>query len=138
MRTVKVYNEQHPLYPVICECIKRKDLVLTQMGTHPQKSGQIVIQDKNLTVWGTTTAIQYLEDKFPHPPFFPNDPEKSAVIRMAIQTIERNPLIIDEFEDQIPEEGFFGGYQPCALDYYLYALGSTERWSDFRNRFGND
>lgn len=141
MRAIKIYNPAHPLYPAVCECIRAKDLILTQTGSHSSDKTTIIIQDKNIEVWGTNAIIHYINDKYPHPPFFPNEPEKSAIIRMAIDEFNHKPVdkILPVYEANIPPRGFFSGDAPSILDLYLYALSpDTPAWRAFKNNFKHE
>jgi len=132
MRPIRIYNPDHVMYPVIKACLARKDLIVTECGITLDHS-DIVIQDKNLEIRGLSTCIEYLDDKYPHPPFLPIEPEKRAVIRMMINEIMSQPSKIEIYGQQIPEGEFFSGAVPSILDIFLYALAPNDStWRSFK------
>jgi len=132
MRPIKIFNPDHRMYPVIKACLAKKALLITEGGI-TSNSHQIVIQDKNLEIHGLSTCIQYLDDKYPHPPFFPIEPEKRAVIRMMVNELIAQPNKITFYSEQIPHKGFFSGETPSILDIFLYALApNDDAWRDFK------
>ena len=138
MRIIKIYNPTHFLYPAISECIKRKDLILTREGDHPKISGEVIIKDKNLEVRGISAIVQYLDEKFPHPPLLPIEPEKRAIIRMATADLKIGFLHekLSLYKQNIPKKNFFSGEQPSVLDIFIYALAPEDAiWAEFKERF---
>jgi len=138
MRIIKIYNPDLPIYPAVVDAVRFKDLILTEAGEHPTNKKQVVIRDENLEVKHTSTIIQYLDEKYPHPGFFPYGPEKRALIRMALEELITSNLrnSIDIYQNMIPEENFFSGDHPSILDIFIYALTSnTTQWSKFRALF---
>jgi len=134
MRPIKIYNPDDVMYPVIKECLARKDLMATECGIILDSPG-IMIRDKNLEIRGMSTCIQYLDDKYPHPPFFPLEPEKRAIIRMMVDELMSQPNKIEVYAEQIPEYDFFSGFAPSILDIFLYALApNDDHWRAFKRR----
>lgn len=135
MRPITIYNPQLTMYKPLRGCVRRKDLIITEGGEH-RNPGVIIIKDKNLEVRGIHACIQYLDEKYPCPPFFPQEPEKRAIVRMAIDDIIRNFNNIAVYEDLIPDEGFFAGPTPTVLDIIVYELApDTECWAKFKDDF---
>ena len=125
------------MYPVIKACLSRKDLMITECGIMNGSSG-IIIQDKNLEIRGLTTCIQYLDDKYPHPPFFPLEPEKRAVIRIMVDELMSQPSKVKIYTSKIPKLEFFSGNTPTILDIFLYALApDNDDWRSFKNLVDN-
>lgn len=46
--------------------------------------------DRDLALYGTQVIMEYLDERFPHPPLMPVDPVQRAAARLAIYRIERD------------------------------------------------
>jgi RNA polymerase-associated protein len=46
--------------------------------------------DRDLTLYDSRVIMEYLDERFPHPPLFPVDPVSRARCRMALYRIERD------------------------------------------------
>ncbi|RIY32939.1 hypothetical protein CKF54_03825 [Psittacicella hinzii] len=58
----------------------------TASGKMEFKKATIV--DRDLKIDDIQIALEYLDDKFPHPPLLPSEPEKRAKVRIVIKLIE--------------------------------------------------
>jgi stringent starvation protein A len=61
--------------------------------------------DRDLTLYDSRVIIEYLDERFPHPPLMPVDPILRAQFRLALYRIERDwyalaQLIDDEMQDE--------------------------------------
>lgn len=137
MRPIKIYNDHIRSYTPLVAAIKFKDLIVTEAGDFDEDRDDVVIQDKNLVIRGAKTCIEYLDEKYPHPPFYPVEPAKRAVIRMMIQDMHLHGHDFTAYENNPPEH-FFVGTTPTLLDIFLYELSPrTEFWNDYRDRIDN-
>ena len=137
MRPIKIYNPHLVSYAPLLKAIKFKGLIVNKEGVVPRIYNEICIQDKNLRIRGLNTCITYLDEKYPHPPFYPVEPTKRAVIRMMIDELIKTQDTSAYETNPFPDH-FFAGSTPTILDIFLYDLSpQTELWDDFRNRFDN-
>ena len=53
--------------------------------------------DRDLTVFDTSVVCEYLDERYPHPPLMPIDPQTRARLRVAVVRIENDwlPLVDD-------------------------------------------
>jgi RNA polymerase-associated protein len=53
--------------------------------------------DRDLTVFDTSVVCEYLDERYPHPPLMPIDPQTRARLRVAVVRIENDwlPLVAD-------------------------------------------
>lgn len=57
------------------------------------------IADRDLTLFGSRTIMEYLDERFPHPPLMPVDPVARAMARQMIDRIDLDwSLRIEEIE----------------------------------------
>lgn len=135
MRAVTL-STNHPLHLALAECVRHKDLILTL--DNEQETQEILLRDKNITIYGLWPVLQYLDERFPHPPYFPADPRKRALVRMATEEFNKRPVqeLINIYEQAIPTTGFFAGEQPTILDLFLISLSSnsSEVWAEYKKR----
>lgn len=61
-----------------------------QKVEHEIKSATIL--DRDLRIDDIHIALEYLDDKYPHPPLFPSGPEKKAKVRLIIKLIEQKAM----------------------------------------------
>jgi len=56
-----------------------------------------VLVDKNLVLFDPRTILEYLDERFPHPPLLPVDPAEKANIRQMLMRIDRDwtPTVIE-------------------------------------------
>src|SRR5688572_1675224 len=55
--------------------------------------------DRDLVLYDSRVIIEYLDERFPHPPLMPLDPVNRAHFRMALYRIERDwYTLVDEIE----------------------------------------
>jgi RNA polymerase-associated protein len=57
--------------------------------------------DRDLTLYDSRVIIEYLDERFPHPPLMPVDPIQRAQFRLALYRIERDWYVLAK---QIDEE----------------------------------
>ncbi|MFC6275948.1 hypothetical protein [Psittacicella hinzii] len=63
------------------------------------------IIDRDLKIEDVHIALEYLDDKYPHPPLFPTGPEKKAKVRLIIKLIDQRVLpYLDGLNSDNPEE----------------------------------
>jgi len=135
LRPIKLYNPHVTSYKALAACVRYKDLLVTDSGIFPGETDTLVLQDKNFIVRGTEPCISYLDEKYPHPPFLPNEPEKRACIRMMITGLLLEPDNLTTYNSNVPSEGFFSGDAPCILDLFLYELSDEgDQWDDYKAR----
>jgi len=48
------------------------------------------IADRDLTLFGSQVIMEYLDERFPHPPLMPVDPVARAQVRLMIERIDRD------------------------------------------------
>ena len=59
--------------------------------------------DRDLTLYDSRVIIEYLDERFPHPPLMPVDPVTRAQFRLALFRIETDWYSIAEEAEQNPE-----------------------------------
>jgi len=137
MRPIKVFNAHLNAYRPLVRAIKSKDLLVTEADHALPDVYDVAIQDKNLTIRGFHACIGYLDEKYPHPPFYPIEPDKRAVIRMMIDDLLTGEADFSAYETFMPEH-FFAGPVPSLLDFFIYELApQTELWNNYRTRIDN-
>ncbi len=61
--------------------------------------------DRDLVLYDSRIIIEYLDERFPHPPLMPVDPVSRAHFRLALHRIERDWYGIATRLDKVPPEG---------------------------------
>jgi RNA polymerase-associated protein len=61
--------------------------------------------DRDLVLYDSRIIIEYLDERFPHPPLMPVDPVSRAHFRLALHRIERDWYGIATKLDKLPPEG---------------------------------
>jgi RNA polymerase-associated protein len=61
--------------------------------------------DRDLVLYDSRIIIEYLDERFPHPPLMPVDPVSRAQFRLALHRIERDWYGIANRLDKLPPEG---------------------------------
>lgn len=56
-------------------------------GLNPY-AGAPTLVDRDLALYGTRAALEYVDERFPHPPFMPTEPAARARTRLALHRIE--------------------------------------------------
>lgn len=75
-------------------------------GTVKFKKGTIL--DKDLLIDDLLIALEYLDDKFPHPPLFATGPEKRAKTRLIVKYIEARIFpYLDQLNSESSKELFY-------------------------------
>jgi len=134
MRPIKIYNPHLTTFKPLVAAVRFKDLIVTEGDGLALFTDEVVLEDKILRVRGLNASIQYLDEKYPHPPFFPIEPEKRAVMRMIIDDIVSTNCDYRTYESNLPEQ-FFAGPNLSILDIFLDELAPQSKlWDDYRNR----
>ncbi|MEN9706384.1 MAG: hypothetical protein RLZZ393_2263 [Pseudomonadota bacterium] len=82
---------------VLCEKGVELDIVSVKPGPLPEDLLDInpdpslpTLADRDLVLYDSRVIIEYLDERFPHPPLMPVDPVTRAQFRLALQRIERD------------------------------------------------
>ena len=64
--------------------------------------------DRELVLQNSRVIIEYLDERFPHPPFLPVDPISRAKFRLALNEIENNwySKYAEAYNDEVLDEKF--------------------------------
>lgn len=55
--------------------------------------------DRDIALYGTQVIMEYLDERYPHPPLMPVDPVARATVRLALYRIERDWYsLVDDLE----------------------------------------
>jgi len=77
-----------------------KDLPEDLMDLNPYSTVPTLV-DRDLVLYDSRVIIEYLDERFPHPPLMPVDPVARAQFRLALVRIERDWYsLIRELEDK--------------------------------------
>ncbi len=99
-----LYSGPYDLYSHSCRIIlKEKDIECNieyiSINDDPAILGELnpyaetpTLIDRDLTLYGTTVIIEYLDERFPHPPMMPVDPITRGKARMMISRLIRDWL----------------------------------------------
>jgi RNA polymerase-associated protein len=60
--------------------------------------------DRDLVLYDSRVIIEYLDERFPHPPLMPVDPVTRAQFRLALYRIERDWYTLTRQIDQEPDK----------------------------------
>jgi RNA polymerase-associated protein len=60
--------------------------------------------DRDMVLYDSRVIIDYLDERFPHPPLMPNDPITRAKFRLALYRIERDWYSLIEQIEQEPDK----------------------------------
>ena len=60
--------------------------------------------DRDLVLYDSRVIIEYLDERFPHPPLMPVDPVSRAQFRLALYRIERDWYSLARQIDQEPDK----------------------------------
>ena len=52
------------------------------------RAGVPTLVDRDLVLGGTRAALEYVDERYPHPPFMPAEPAARAAVRLALERIE--------------------------------------------------
>jgi stringent starvation protein A len=73
------------------------DIVSVEPGKHPEDLLDLnpyhsvpTLVDRDLVLYDSRVIIEYLDERFPHPPLMPVDPVTRAQFRLALYRIERD------------------------------------------------
>src|SRR6266853_3678719 len=87
------------------------DIVSVEAGRFPEDLLDLnpyhsvpTLVDRDLVLYDSRVIIEYLDERFPHPPLMPVDPVTRAQFRLALYRIERDWYTLARQIDQEPDK----------------------------------
>ena len=87
------------------------DIVSVEAGRFPEDLLDLnpyhsvpTLVDRDLVLYDSRVIIEYLDERFPHPPLMPVDPVTRAQFRLALYRIERDWYALARQIDQEPDK----------------------------------
>jgi RNA polymerase-associated protein len=132
---MKLYSDpmgadSHRVRIVIAE--KSIETVVRDMGAEERLPAELLtvnpynlipmMCDRDVMIYPARTILEYLDERFPHPPFLPPDPIARARMRLALYRIERDWYsLIPDLENRIR-----GKTEKCRSQLKDSLVGSSE------------
>ena len=91
------------------------------LDLNPYRSLPILV-DRDLVLYDSRVIIEYLDERFPHPPLMPVDPVTRAQFRMALYRIERDWYGVLEQIDREPDRRHLPRLRKTLLDTILQGV----------------
>ncbi len=90
------------IYEVDLNAIPEEIKILSPYDEYPS------LVDRELVLQNSRVIIEYLDERFPHPPLLPVDPISRAKFRLALNEIEHNwyPKYADAYNDEVLDDKF--------------------------------
>jgi RNA polymerase-associated protein len=102
------------------------DIVSVEAGRFPEDLLDLnpyhsvpTLVDRDLVLYDSRVIIEYLDERFPHPPLMPVDPVSRAQFRLALYRIERDWYSVARQIDQEPDKKQTVKYKKILRDTIL-------------------
>ena len=87
----------HRVRIVLAEKGVSAEIISVEVGRHPPKLIEVnpygslpTLVDRDLALWESTVVMEYLDERYPHPPLLPVYPVARANSRLLIHRIQRD------------------------------------------------
>jgi hypothetical protein len=136
-KTVTIFNPHLPLYAALVKALKTKGLTVHEAGEHEILCDSYVIGYLKMEIPILHTIIQFIDERYPCPPFFPNGAVQRCATRMLIDKLQTLPLdeVLNDYFSSEPNKDYFGGENPTLIDIFVSALApETPYWVNYKKK----
>lgn len=103
--------------------------------THIFQSNRLELVERNLSIIGLWPAIEYLEERYPEPPIFPDTPPRRAIVRsIAAQALDATDTILPKLRESAgsgPKTRYLLSDEVTLLDLAVAVVAKHPDWSAF-------